>query len=110
MDLEARTKEFLAAIGTGNESSVLALLSPASQVELNGRSMAAETVVRKFLPAVGALQVALGVEELAVKRNVVFAQLVAKDPGGMVMARGVAVFSWDQKGLLTHLRVDASRN
>ncbi|MEA3191389.1 MAG: hypothetical protein QOD77_1971 [Thermoplasmata archaeon] len=107
MDLDARTRQFLAHLQSGEETATLALVAPDCMVTFNGKAMAAAKAIPKALGLVGGRGIRIEVVELMVKRNVVFTQWRALLAPDMPVARGLLVLSWDQDGRVANANVDA---
>lgn len=118
MDLEERTRQFLAALSTGPADAIVAFLSPEAVFEVPG-----------LLPPIGLAKVDAMLRRayankppfrvtllaMKTKRNVVFTGLRAEGdvPGGAGTMDGLAVIHWDRAGLVeridVHVGEDAAR-
>jgi ketosteroid isomerase-like protein len=108
MDLEARTRDLFAAMEDVQVESILPFFAEDGRYEVRGvvepmGKAAYERylrTVKRRLP-----KVAFSLQEVVVKRNVVFAQWRAEGTladGGDIRYAGLHVLSWDQDGRLTH--------
>lgn len=111
MDLEARTREFFAAMDDVQVDRILALVSDDARYEVRGVLEPLDKpaygrylkAVRRTMP-----RVRFTLEDVAVKRNVAFAQwrnegLLAS--GERFENRGVHVLSWGPDGRVVHATV-----
>ena len=99
MDLEAATRAFVAAVAASDATALGALVAPEAVFEVAkvpGRFTSRKVVA--FVARRGR-PVRLTVTDLAVKRNVVFAQLHLDGGAG---ADGTLVLSWNQDGQVVH--------
>lgn len=109
MDLEARTREYFAAMQDVQVDRILALFDDRGQYEVRGTvGPVSKDGYRKYLEAVKARlpHIAFTIEDLTIKRNIVFVQWSARGQtvdGDAVDYHGVHVLSWNQKGLVTHV-------
>lgn len=94
VDLEARVHEFADALASGTAAS---FLSPRLRVEFAALAFNRDEVL-SFLAIAPRVRPLL--RTVAVKRNVTFCD--GEVPG---VGSGIAVLSWDQDGLLTHVTV-----
>ena len=108
MDLEARTREYFAAMEDVQVDRILALFDDRGQYEVRGTVGPVDKQgyrvyleqVKERLP-----RIRFSIEDLTVKRNIVFVQWSAigeTRDSKPVQYHGVHVLSWNQKGLVTH--------
>lgn len=109
MDLEARTREYFAAMEDVQVDRILALFDERGQYEVRGTvGPVSKGGYRDYLQTVKdrLARITFTIEDLTVKRNIVFVQWSAVGEtreGRPVQYQGVHVLSWNQKGLVTHV-------
>lgn len=109
MDLEALTREYFAAMQDVQVDRILALFDERGQYEVRGTVGPVDKEgYAHYLRTIKARvpRIAFSIEDLTVKRNIVFVQWSAvgeKSDGAPVDYHGVHVLSWNQKGLVTHV-------
>ena len=109
VDLEALTREYFAAMQDVQVDRILALFDERGQYEVRGTvGPVSKEGYRGYLEAVKARlpRIAFTIEDLTVKRNIVFVQWSAvgeTTDGKPVQYHGVHVLSWNQMGLVTHV-------
>lgn len=109
VDLEARTREYFAAMQDVQVDRILALFDERGQYEVRGTvGPVGKEGYRQYLESVkrNLPRISFTIEDLTVKRNIVFVQwsAVGEDASGRpVQYHGVHVLSWNQKGLVTHV-------
>lgn len=109
VDLEAKTREYFAAMEDVQVERILALFDDRGQYEVRGTvGPVTKDGYRRYLQAVKdkLARINFTIEDLTVKRNIVFVQwsAVGEDKSGRgVQYHGVHVLSWNQKGLVTHV-------
>ena len=109
MDLEAKTREYFAAMEDVQVERILALFDDRGQYEVRGTvGPVGKDGYGRYLQTVKdrVTRIAFTIEELTIKRNIVFVQWraigAAKD-GKPFEYHGVHVLSWNQRGLVTHV-------
>lgn len=109
MDLEAKTREYFAAMEDVQVERILALFDDRGQYEVRGTvGPVGKDGYGRYLQTVKdrVRRIAFTIDELTIKRNIVFVQWralgEAKD-GNPFEYHGVHVLSWNQKGLVTHV-------
>jgi ketosteroid isomerase-like protein len=109
MDLEALTREYFAAMQDVQVDRILALFDERGQYEVRGTvGPVSKDGYRQYLEQVRARlpRIAFTIEDLTVKRNIVFVQWSAvgeTNDAKPVHYHGVHVLSWNQKGLVAHV-------
>lgn len=109
MDLEAKTREYFAAMEDVQVERILALFDERGQYEVRGTvGPVGKDGYGRYLQTVKdrVRRIAFTIDELTIKRNIVFVQWralgEAKD-GSAFEYHGVHVLSWNQRGLVTHV-------
>ncbi|MFA5943922.1 MAG: nuclear transport factor 2 family protein [Candidatus Thermoplasmatota archaeon] len=108
MDLEAKTRDYFAAMDDVQIPRILALFDERGQYEVRGTvGPVGKDGYGRYLEAVRARvkRIAFTIDELTVKRNIVFVQwrAIGESKGGEPFEyHGVHVLSWNQRGLVTH--------
>jgi predicted ester cyclase len=109
VDLEALTRDYFAAMQDVQVDRILTLFDERGQYEVRGTvGPVGKDGYRRYLESVKASlpRIAFTIEDLTVKRNIVFVQwsAVGQDRHGRpVQYRGVHVLSWNQRGLVVHV-------
>ena len=109
VDLEALTREYFAAMEDVQVERILALFDDDGRYEVRGTvgpvgKDGYERYLRAVKDRVGSIR--FTIEELTVKRNIVFVQWSAVGDGrggGPFQYHGVHVLSWNQRGKVTHV-------
>ena len=108
MDLEAKTREYFAAMDDVQVERILALFDERGQYEVRGTvGPVGKDGYGRYLQTVRARvkTIRFTLDEMTIKRNIVFVQWRAigesKD-GQPFEYHGVHVLSWNQRGLVTH--------
>ena len=106
--MEAKTRDYFAAMENVQIERIMALFDERGQYEVRGTvGPVGKDGYGRYLATVRARvkHIAFTIEELTVKRNIVFVQWRAigesKD-GQSFEYHGVHVLSWNQRGLVTH--------
>ncbi len=109
MDLEAKTREYFAAMEDVQVDRILDLFDERGQYEVRGTvGPVGKEGYGRYLQTVKdrVRTIAFTIEDLTIKRNIVFVQWravgTAKD-GRPFEYHGVHVLSWNQRGLVTHV-------
>jgi ketosteroid isomerase-like protein len=109
VDLEAKTREYFAAMEGVQVDRILELFDERGQYEVRGTvGPVGKEGYGRYLQTVKdrVRSIAFTIEELTTKRNIVFVQWravgEAKD-GQPFEYHGVHVLSWNQRGLVTHV-------
>jgi len=109
VDLEAKTREYFAAMDGVQVDRILALFDERGQYEVRGTvGPVGKEGYGRYLQTVKdrVRSIVFTIEDLTIKRNIVFVQWravgVAKD-GQPFEYHGVHVLSWNQRGLVTHV-------
>jgi hypothetical protein len=116
MDLEARTREFFAAHQDLRPERIIPFAAPDVHVEyvdafvLDGRTRLAQMLeaMHGNLAALGMNEVLFEVHNVALRRNITFAQWtcrIRREGKRELAYEGVHVLSWDRDGLVTHAMV-----
>lgn len=109
VDLEARTREYFAAMEDVQVDRILALFDDRGQYEVRGTlGPVTKDGYRAYLQQVKDRlpRISFTIEDLTVKRNIVFVQWSAVGEtrdSKPVHYQGVHVLSWNQRGLVTHV-------
>lgn len=109
MDLEAKTREYFAAMEHVQVERILALFDERGQYEVRGTvGPIGKDGYGRYLQTVRdrVKAISFTIDELTVKRNIVFVQWRAigeSRDGRPFEYHGVHVLSWNQKGLVTHV-------
>jgi ketosteroid isomerase-like protein len=109
VDLEAKTREYFAAMEDVQVDRILALFDDRGQYEVRGTvGPVGKEGYGRYLRTVKerVARISFTIEAMTVKRNIVFVQWRAigesKD-GEPFEYHGVHVLSWNQRGLVTHV-------
>jgi hypothetical protein len=109
VDLEAKTREYFAAMDDVQVERILGLFDDRGQYEVRGTvGPVGKEGYGRYLQAVKdrVRSIRFTIDELTIKRNIVFVQWRAigegKD-GQPFEYHGVHVLSWNQRGLVTHV-------
>ncbi|HUR25452.1 MAG TPA: nuclear transport factor 2 family protein [Candidatus Thermoplasmatota archaeon] len=109
MDLEAKTRDYFAAMDDVQVERILALFDDRGQYEVRGTvGPVGKDGYGRYLQTVKdrVKRIAFTIDELTIKRNIVFVQWhsvgESKD-GAPFEYQGVHVLAWNQKGLVTHV-------
>ena len=109
MDLEAKTREYFAAMDGVQVERILALFDERGQYEVRGTvGPIGKDGYGRYLGTVKdrVRGISFTIDELTVNRNIVFVQWRAigeSRDGRPFEYHGVHVLSWNQKGLVTHV-------
>lgn len=109
MDLEALTRDYFAAMDDVQVPRILELFDPDGRYEVRGTvgpldRSGYERYLRAVREKVSSIK--FTIEELTVKRNIVFVQwsaVGADAQGRPFQYHGVHVLSWNQRGKVTHV-------
>jgi ketosteroid isomerase-like protein len=109
VDLEALTRDYFAAMEDVQVERILALFDDDGRYEVRGTvGPVSKDGYERYLQAVKdrVASIKFAIEELTVKRNIVFVQwsAVGDDREGKPFEyHGVHVLSWNQRGKVTHV-------
>ena len=109
VDLEALTREYFAAMQDVQVERILALFDEDGRYEVRGTvGPVGKDGYERYLRAVKerVRTIRFAIEELTVKRNIVFVQWGAEgedSDGRRFEYHGVHVLSWNQRGKVTHV-------